>query len=194
MSLRTTQLYYVVTTNLCIDRTIDVESTGRKNIVTKKEVTVSKVKDEKRKIVFRDDNYSIDSKSRLAAIEPEIPLDANELIRALKDAIKNSKKKSGNSTAAKATTPKPAPDPVIEPEPIEEDDIDDIDTPVEETTDETPETSTYPDDLDAVIRKMYKECKDAKLKAKVKEVISEYGKLNDVDEDGLERIYDMMQE
>lgn len=178
----------------CIDRTIDVESTGRKNIVTKKEVTVSKVKDEKRKIVFRDDNYSIDSKSRLAAIEPEIPLDANELIRALKDAIKNSKKKSGNSTAAKATTPKPAPDPVIKPEPIEEDDIDDIDTPVEETTDETPETSTYPDDLDAVIRKMYKECKDAKLKAKVKEVISEYGKLNDVDEDGLERIYDMMQE
>ena len=178
----------------CIDRTIDVESTGRKNIVTKKEVTVSKVKDEKRKIVFRDDNYSIDSKSRLAAIEPEIPLDANELIRALKDAIKNSKKKSGNSTAAKATIPKPAPDPVTEPDPIEEDDIDDIDAPVEEATDETPETSTYPDDLDAVIRKMYKECKDAKLKAKVKEVISEYGKLNDVDEDGLERIYDMMQE
>ena len=157
-------------------------------------MTVSKVKDEKRKIVFRDDNYSIDSKSRLAAIEPEIPLDANELIRALKDAIKNSKKKSGNSTAAKATIPKPAPDPVTEPDPIEEDDIDDIDAPVEEATDETPETSTYPDDLDAVIRKMYKECKDAKLKAKVKEVISEYGKLNDVDEDGLERIYDMMQE
>ena len=116
------------------------------------------------------------------------------MIRALKDAIKNSKKKSGNSTAPKDTAPKPTPDPVTEPDPIEEDDIDDIDTPVEETTDESSETSTYPDDLDAVIRKMYKECKDAKLKAKVKEVISEYGKLNDVDEDGLERIYDMMQE
>ena len=64
----------------CIDRTIDVESTGRKNIVTKKEVTVSKVKEEKRKIVFRDDNYSIDSKSRLSAIEPEIALDADDLI------------------------------------------------------------------------------------------------------------------
>ncbi len=49
---------------------------------------MSKIKDEKRKIVFRDDNYSIDSKSRLSEIEPEIPLDANELLRALKDAIK----------------------------------------------------------------------------------------------------------
>lgn len=169
----------------CIDRTIDIESTGRKNIVTKKDVTVSKVKEEKRKIVFRDDNYSIDSKSRLAAIEPEIPLDADELLRALKDAIKNSKKKSGN------TPKKPTPikeEKVVVSEPIE-DDIDDIDAPVEE---EVVETSTYPDNLDAVIRKMYKECKDAELKASVKNVIAEYGKLNDVDEDGLKRIYDMM--
>ena len=62
----------------------------------------------------------------------------------------------------------------------------------ETTIEETTETSTYPDDLDAVIRKMYKECKDAELKASVKNVIAEYGKLNDVDEDGLKRIYDMM--
>ena len=81
---------------------------------------------------------------------------------------------------------------VAEPDPIEEDDIDDIDTPVEDTIEETTETSTYPDDLDAVIRKMYKECKDAELKVSVKNVIAEYGKLNDVDEDGLKRIYDMM--
>lgn len=168
----------------CIDRTIDIESTGRKNIVTKKDVTVSKVKEEKRKIVFRDDNYSIDSKSRLAAIEPEIPLDADELLRALKDAIKNSKKKAGN-------TPK-KPTPVKEEKPVESEPIDedDIDTPVEETV--GTETSTYPDDLDAVIRKMYKECEDAELKASVKNVIAEYGKLNDVDADGLKRIYDMM--
>ena len=172
----------------CIDRTIDIESTGRKNIVTKKDVTVSKVKEEKRKIVFRDDNYSIDSKSRLAAIEPEIPLDADELLRALKDAIKNSKKKAGNTPKKTVPIKKEKP---VEPDPIE-DDIDDIDTPIEETTEEVAEISTYPDDLDAVIRKMYKECNDAELKASVKNVIAEYGKLNDVDEDGLKRIYDMM--
>ncbi len=172
----------------CIDRTIDVESTGRKNIVTKKEVTVSKVKEEKRKIVFRDDNYSIDSKSRLSAIEPEIALDADELLRALKDAIKNSKKKAG-STPVKAATTESTPTPTAQEEevPFAEDDIDDIDTPATEET-----SSDYPEDLDGVIRTMFKECKNADLKAKVKAVIAEYGKLNDVDEDGLKKIYDMM--
>lgn len=172
----------------CIDRTIDVESTGRKNIVTKKEVTVSKVKEEKRKIVFRDDNYSIDSKSRLSAIEPEIALDADELLRALKDAIKNSKKKAG-STPVKAETTESTPTPTAQEEevPFAEDDIDDIDTPATEEA-----SSDYPEDIDGVIRTMFKECKDADLKAKVKAVIAEYGKLNDVDEDGLKKIYDMM--
>ena len=78
---------------------------------------------------------------------------------------------------------------------MEEDEIDDIDTPVDDIVDnieETVENSDYPSDLDTVIRKMYKDCKDAELKASVKNVIAEYGKLNDVDEDGLKRIYDMM--
>ena len=172
----------------CIDRTIDVESTGRKNIVTKKEVTVSKVKEEKRKIVFRDDNYSIDSKSRLSAIEPEIALDADELLRALKDAIKNSKKKAGSTPVKPATTESTTTPTAQEEEvPFAEDDIDDIDTSVTEET-----SNDYPEDLDGVIRIMFKECKDADLKAKVKAVIAEYGKLNDVDEDGLKKIYDMM--
>ena len=171
----------------CIDRTIDVESTGRKNIVTKKEVTVSKVKEEKRKIVFRDDNYSIDSKSRLSAIEPEIALDADELLRALKDAIKNSKKKAG-STPVKQVTVESTQTPAVQEEvPLVEDDIDDIDTSATEEV-----SSDYPEDLDGVIRRMFKECKDVDLKAKVKAVIAEYGKLNDVDELGLKKIYDMM--
>lgn len=170
----------------CIDRTIDVESTGRKNIVTKKEVTVSKVKEEKRKIVFRDDNYSIDSKSRLSAIEPEIALDADELLRALKDAIKNSKKKAG-STPVKPTASTQTPIVQEEEVPFAEDDIDDIATPVTEET-----SNDYPDDLNSVIRTMFKECVDKELKSQVKAVIAEYGKLNDVDEDGLKKIYDMM--
>lgn len=172
----------------CIDRTIDVESTGRKNIVTKKEVTVSKVKEEKRKIVFRDDNYSIDSKSRLSAIEPEIALDADELLRALKDAIKNSKKKAGGTPVKPVTTESTQTLAVQEEEvPFLEDNIDDIDTSATEEA-----SSDYPEDLDGVIRTMFKECKDANLKAKVKVVIAEYGKLNDVDEPGLKKIYDMM--
>lgn len=60
------------------------------------------------------------------------------------------------------------------------------DTEVEETV------SEYPDNLDTVIRKMFKECTNPELKSSVREVISEYGKLNDVDREGLEKIYDMM--
>ena len=70
-------------------------------------------------------------------------------------------------------------------------DIDDID--MEDTVDTSEEvTSDYPDDLNFVIRTMFKECQDKELKSQVKSVIAEYGKLNDVDEDGLKKIYDMM--
>jgi len=138
--------------------------------------------------VFRDDNYSIDSKSRLSAIEPEIALDADELLRALKDAIKNSKKKAGN-TMVKSVVSEPNTTPTVQEEDIEE-------LPFEEDVlDETEGEGTisgYPDNLDTVIRKMFKECTDSDLKASVREVISEYGKLNDVDREGLEKIYDMM--
>ena len=39
---------------------------------------------------------------------------------------------------------------------------------------------------------MFKECSDADTKATVKGIIAEYGKLNDVDEDGLKKIYDIL--
>ena len=63
-------------------------------------------------------------------------------------------------------------------------DIDDID--MEDSVDTSEEVaSDYPDDLNSVIRTMFKECQDKELKSQVKSVIAEYGKLNDVDEDGL---------
>ena len=168
----------------CVDRSIETEGTGRTKIINKKEITVNKVKDEKRKIVFRDDSYSVDGKSRFAGIVNEIPLDSDELLKALKDAIKNSKKKAGKTTV-KHEPSKPTPTEAPSEElPFDEDPVDELDDPIEE--------SAYPDDLNSVIRTMFKECTDKELKARVKEVISEYGKLNDVDEDGLKKIYDMM--
>ena len=170
----------------CLDRSIEAEGTGRTNIINHKEITVNKVKDEKRKIVFRDDSYSVDSKSRFSGIVNEIPLDSDALIKALKDAIKNSKK-SGVTPVKKASPVKTEVEqPVAEEVPFEEDIDDDIDAI------DSVEESAYPENLDEVIRTMFKECADATLKAQVKEVIAEYGKLKDVDEDGLRRIYDMM--
>lgn len=170
----------------CIDRTIDVVGTGRENIMNHKEITVNKVSNETRQIVFRDDSYSVDSKSRFAGIVDRIPLDAEELQKALKDAIKNSKTSTSKKPTPKKDTKKPEPMPVVEEE-LDDDLGEDI---VTDTVEEA--TSEYPDNLVEVIRTMFKECKDADTKATVKGIIAEYGKLNDVDEDGLKKIYDIL--
>ena len=170
----------------CIDRTIDVVGTGRENIMNHKEITVNKVSNETRQIVFRDDSYSVDSKSRFAGIVDRIPLDAEELQKALKDAIKNSKTSTSKKSTPKKETKKPEPTPVIEDE-LENDLVEDV---AVDTVEEV--TSEYPDNLVEVIRTMFKECKDTDTKATVKGIIAEYGKLNDVDEDGLKKIYDIL--
>ena len=174
----------------CIDRTIDAVGTGRKNIINHQEITVNKIQEETRQIVFRDDSYSVDSKSRFAGIVDRIPLDAEELRNALKDAIKNSK-----STPSKSVEkPAPAPLPVEEDkkeeipfdeDPVEEDvieeDIDDIEEDV------VVETGITADEIRALFKNASKE-----VKAEVKKIIAEYGKLDDADQDGLTRMYEIL--
>lgn len=79
-----------------IDRDIVQEKTGKKDNKGK-EVLKGVVTGESRKITFRDDSYSIDSKSRFADIIPEIPFDVDLLIKALEDAIKAEQLKSGKT-------------------------------------------------------------------------------------------------
>ena len=175
----------------CIDRTIETEATGRKNIVTKKDITVNKIKEERRKIVFRDDSYSVDSKSRLSKIVEEIPLDTDAFLNALKDAIKDSKNKTHpvSKTTTKTTKKAESVEEVIEDE-IDNDIDSDIDSDVEENT--TDMASDYPEDLVGTIRIMFKDCADKDLKAEVKGIIAQHGKLNDCDEDALKEIYDKL--
>ena len=78
-----------------IDREIVQEKTGKKK--NGKDVTKGVIAKESRKITFRDDSYSIDSKSRFADIVPEIPFDVDALIKAMEDAIKAEQAKSGKS-------------------------------------------------------------------------------------------------
>ena len=70
-----------------IDREIVKQKTGKKNVVTKQEEVKGKVMSESRRISFRDDNYSVDSKSRFADIVDEIPLDSDAFIKAITYAI-----------------------------------------------------------------------------------------------------------
>ena len=80
-----------------INREIDKVETGKVNIVTKQKEFKGKVSDARRIITFRDDNFAIDSKSRFANIVPQIPLDSDEFIKAIKDAILAEASKDGLS-------------------------------------------------------------------------------------------------
>lgn len=151
----------------CIDRTIEAEGTGRVNIVNHKEITRNEVKSQRRLIKFRDDSYSVDSKSRFASICSEIPLNADAFIQAVKDAIEASKKKKPATSTTSVKTEESVPA-VVSSEAAHSDDFDlDFDT---ETA-----TRDYPDDLLAAIKEAVSRAdKDTKLAVKSK--LSEFGK------------------
>lgn len=80
-----------------IDRNTVKEKTGRKNMATKEDILKTKVVSESRVISFRDDTYSVDSKSRFADIVDHIPFDADAFIKAMTDAIEAERSKSGKT-------------------------------------------------------------------------------------------------
>lgn len=79
------------------DREMQREKTGRKNIVTKKEEIKTTIKDEVRKIRFRDDALVVDCGSRFKDIVDEINLDSDEFIKAITDAIRAAIESNGGS-------------------------------------------------------------------------------------------------
>lgn len=184
-----------VTLTGVIDRDIETKQVGDK---TKKYAT-----DEIRKLYFRGTTL-IDAGGRFAdgAVPDFMVFDkpdmGAEFVRVVEEGMEKSKSTLGKRKSNPVvSTPKPEIQVTPEPENPKVDslsDLEDDDLLDETPVSEVPTESKYPSDLNGTIRTMYKECKDATLKASVKEVIAEYGKLNDVDEDGLKRIYDMMTE
>lgn len=152
----------------CIDREIIKEKTGKKNIVTKQEETRNKVSSESRVIKFRDDNYSVDSKSRFAGIIEQIPLDADAFIDAIKSAIDNAQ---GETT----TTSTPATSTVKQEEPTSIEEIK-SESVTEETVSKEVDKSALMDD----IRSKFKSA-SADVKKQVKAILTEKGsgKLDD---------------
>ena len=167
----------------CIDREIIKESTGRKNVVTKKDITKNKVVSESRKIIFRDDNYGVDSKSRFAHIVDQIPLNSDDFIKALTDAVCNAKKDKKSNNISKKTTNIPVGNEVNKSM--------DNSTLGEENT-ENNEISNYPENLIEIARELFKNCKDKELKSEVRVIVKSFGKFDDVPEDELKNIYDKL--
>ena len=151
----------------CIDREIIKEKTGKKNIITKQEETRNKISSESRVIKFRDDNYSVDSKSRFAGIIEQIPLDADEFIKAIKNAIDTAQ---GDVKADTSISTVKVEAPIIEETPIDTDE-----TPFEETT-EVVDKSALMDDIRTRFRSA-----DDDTKKQIKAILKEKGsgKLDD---------------
>lgn len=174
-----------VTLTGVIDRDVEEKGEGDK----KKRYATDTV----RKLYFRETPL-IDAGGRFAygAVPEYMIFDKEdmgaEFIRVIEEGMEKSKKTLG----------KKSPTPKVEkkPEPVKEDINDDIEDEIDniDPVDEPPvaETSNYPDDLIGTIRVMFKDCADKDLKAEVKGIIAQHGKLNDCDEDALKEIYDKL--
>lgn len=178
-----------------IDRTLTQQEVGKENPITKEKKTITRVVSESRKVKFRDDSYTADSKSRLADITEEVMLDADDILKALKDAINSA---NGVSPEIKKSTKKSTKksEPVVEEEEIDEEDIEllaalrevaedteedvapfDVEDIFEETVED--EVITLDADRLTAIRNAFKGA-DSTKKTAVKAHLVEYGnKLSD---------------
>ena len=176
-----------VTLTGVIDRDVEEKGDGDK----KKRYATDTV----RKLYFRETPL-IDAGGRFAygAVPEYMVFDKEdmgaEFIKVIEEGMEKSKKTLGKKATVSAPKPTKKAEPIVEDiaEDIDED-IDDIDA-VEEATTET--SSDYPEDLVGTIRVMFKDCVDKDLKAEVKGIIAQHGKLNDCDEDALKEIYDKL--
>lgn len=80
-----------------IDRDIIKEKIEGRKDIKGNAITRNVVAGEARKIAFRSDDYNLDSKCRFPEIISEIPLDTDEFIGAIQNAIKAEQAKSGKS-------------------------------------------------------------------------------------------------
>ena len=176
-----------VTLTGVIDRDVEEKGDGDK----KKRYATDTV----RKLYFRETPL-IDAGGRFAygAVPEYMVFDKEdmgaEFIKVIEEGMEKSKKTLGKKATVSAPKPTKKAEPIVEDiaEDIDED-IDDIDA-AEETTTET--SSDYPEDLVGTIRVMFKDCVDKDLKAEIKGIIAQHGKLNDCDEDALKEIYDKL--
>ncbi|EXG87725.1 hypothetical protein K413DRAFT_4623 [Clostridium sp. ASBs410] len=121
---------------------------------------------------------------------------AHEFIKIVEDGMEKSKTLlNGKKTKVSEKVNKKKEEKVVEETaPFEEEnlDIDDVIVGDNSGTNTEEIESDYPEDLIGTIRTMFKECSDSSTKSKVKEMISEHGKLNDVPESDLKKIYDVL--
>lgn len=211
LSADATQKYFVaIKTKIdvlgvaCIDRDVVKEETNKKNIMTRKVQTINKIVSENRVIKFRDDNYAVDSKSRLKHIVSEIPLDADELIKALQDAI--DAENSGvvvTTPVAKKSEPKPTEENLDDLESTEEPEAEELEPVLDDIGEEDEEEDIFNDveeeeeevNLEELVKETqtkYKAMTDKDKKKEVQAFIKSSGGLNAMTADQINEALSMM--
>lgn len=149
------------------------------------------VKETERRLYFRS-NEIVEAGGRLKDLTvPEyIPFDKPNMAKDFISTIETALKAGRKNNMVSSPTPVPVEEKYEEPDDIDDEVTDNDDVPFD--IDEDDSTDNYPNNLKEVIRKEFKELDDEDIKAEVKRIIAEYGKLNDVDDEGLKRIYDVM--
>ena len=163
-----------------IDRAMEEEEYGEQNPITKKRKTRNKITAEARKVKFRDDSYTADSKCRFASIIDEVSLDADELIEAMRNAINEEVNRIPGSVTTTKTTKKTTPAPVVVND-IDEEEDDSVPFDVDDDLDAT-ETEFDFDAVRTQIRNLNKTGTPEQKKA-VKTILNGTGKKLDELED-----------
>lgn len=175
----------IIVTGL-IDREIEEKGEG--------DNTKRYVKETERRLYFRG-NEIVEAGGRLKDLSvPEfIPFNklnmGHDFINTVETALKNGR---SNVTVKSESIHKEVNKTVSAPIPFDKDIDDDIDNNPNVEEIDIDMTCGYPEDLVGTIRTMFKNCADKDLKAEIKEIISQFGKLNDCDEDALKKIYDKL--
>jgi ABC-type oligopeptide transport system ATPase subunit len=143
-----------------VNRSIEQKTVKQK---VGKDKVVGKVVDESRIITFRDDNFNIDSKSRFEDIVSYIPLDTDEFIKAIEDAIKVAYEKQNNKTGSIEETKK-------QQEKVKEEEIDKA---VEESN--KSKVNVKENEKLADFIKEHFTSASARQKEKIKEIMEAYG-------------------
>lgn len=175
-----------------IDRDGDITT---KNVAGKS-VKQKTVKEEVRKLYFRG-TPTIDAGGRFQG-HSDIPLymvfedgenNAATFIRLVEEGMEKSKVEYRNFGQPSKPTKKAeakTPEPVVE-------DLDDEDEDLfEEEVVVSEPTKTYPDNLATIVKGLFKDCTNADVKAEAKAIIKGYGNLKQIDQGGLEELYDLL--
>ena len=165
-----------------IDRTLTQQEIGKENPVTKEKKTITRIVSESRKVKFRDDSYTADSKSRLEGIAEEVLLDADEILQALREAVGASGSKSSTPKKSTKSTPAPTPKPTKEDtEEFDEEVVEDSSVEIDDIfDDEEQEEVVDKKAMMSDIRSKFKVASDP-IKKEIKSILTEHsnGKLSE---------------